>query len=129
MNNGPQEELKLNIDPSEHEEGDGEEEEEEEETMAKKRSKMRVNRRHEPDDPSCVKQMFYCLVANQSFRQKRKRQALAKGNIINSVSKIDSISRVLFPVTFSVINVIYWWGFIAQNNDFTWKHLDHYKFY
>lgn len=111
--------MKLNIEQSDNEEDDG---------PVHSTAKIRTNRRHQ-QKPSCMKQMFYCLAANQSFRLKRKRQALAKGNIINSVSKIDSASRVLFPVTFSIINVIYWWGFIAQNNDFTWKQLDHSKFY
>lgn len=116
------EEMKLNIDPSDNEDED--------DGPVSSTTKIRTNRRfHQSTNPTCMRQMFYCLAANQSFRLKRKRQALAKGNIINSVSKIDSASRVLFPVTFSIINVIYWWGFIAQNNDFTWKQLDHYKFY
>ena len=109
--------MKLNIDSSD--------DDEDEEVGT---GKIRSNRRHQAK-LSCIKQMFYCLAANQSFRQIRKKKALAKGNIINSVSKIDSVSRILFPVTFSIINVIYWWGFIAQNDDFTWKHLDNYKFY
>ena len=110
--------MKLNIDTSE----------DEDDQVGSNSGKVRSNRRHYAR-PSCLKQMFYCLAANQSFRQIRKKKALAKGNIINSVSKIDSVSRILFPVTFSLINVFYWWGFIAQNNDFNWKHLDSYKFY
>lgn len=88
----------------------------------------RTNRRHFGED-SCLKQMFHCVVANNSYRQQRKQQALAKGSIMNSVSKIDSISRVLFPITFVIINSFYWWGYVTKNNDFTWKNLDKYKFY
>ena len=112
--------MKLNIEYSESDE--------DEDGTVNSTARIRSNRRHH-SKVSCMKQMYYCLIANQSFRQKRKRQALAKGNIINSVSTIDFVSRILFPVTFTVINIIYWWGFIAQNNDFTWKQLDHYKFY
>ncbi|XP_032787616.1 gamma-aminobutyric acid receptor alpha-like [Daphnia magna] len=114
------EEIKLSIEISDEDDEDG--------GATNRTTKMRTNRRHH-DNSSCMKQLYYCLIANQSFRAKRKRRALAKGNIINSVSKIDSISRILFPVTFSIINVIYWWGYIAQNNDFTWKQLDNSKFY
>lgn len=94
---------------------------------------IRINRRHmlaASDKPSCFKQIFYCLLGNQSFRQKRKRQALAKGNLsINSVSKIDRGSRILFPLTFLLINCFYWWGFVTKDDLFTWNHLDRYKFY
>ncbi|XP_046438614.1 gamma-aminobutyric acid receptor alpha-like isoform X1 [Daphnia pulex] len=115
------EEMKLNIEISDDEdEDDG--------VATNSAVKIRTNRRH-TDRSSRLQQLYYCLVANQSFRAKRKRRALAKGNIINSVSKIDSVSRILFPVTFSIINVIYWWGFIAQNNDFTWNKMDNSKFY
>lgn len=109
--------MKLNIDSDV-----------EDEDYATAKKLVKANRRHFNDN-SCVKQMFHCLVANHSYRQKRKQQALAKGSIMNSVSKIDSISRVLFPVTFVIINSFYWWGYVAKNNDFTWKNLDKYKFY
>ena len=117
-------------------------------------------------EESCMKQMLYCLLSNQAFREKRKRLAMAKGNwihwihrrhfpvahplpirfqrcrqqlltstlliagnTINSVSKIDRLSRVLFPVTFFLLNAFYWWGYVTKDDHFTWAHLDKFKFY
>ena len=34
---------------------------------------------------------------------------------LNSVSKIDRVSRVVFPTTYIVINIIYWSGYQQQN--------------
>jgi len=93
---------------------------------------IRINRRHMlvSDEPSCLRQMLYCLTGNQGFRQRRKRQALAKGTLsINSVSNIDRSSRILFPFTFLLINCFYWWGYVTKDDLFTWNHLDRYKFY
>ena len=44
-----------------------------------------INHRHQNRKESCWKQMYYCLVSNQSFRQKRNKQALAKGIIALSL--------------------------------------------
>lgn len=94
---------------------------------------IRINRRLNmlaSNEPSCLRQMLYCLTGNQGFRQRRKRQALAKGTLsINSVSNIDRCSRILFPLTFLVINCFYWWGYVTKDDLFTWNHLDRYKFY
>ena len=34
---------------------------------------------------------------------------------LNSVSKVDKISRVVFPVTFTVINIIYWYSYLKHS--------------
>lgn len=38
---------------------------------------------------------------------------------VNSVSKIDMISRILFPMTFIIINATYW---IAYTTSTEWVH-------
>ena len=92
------------------------------------KSKLRINSNHYRNE-SCLKQMFYCLVADLSFRQKRTRQALLKGNVINSVSKIDRVSRILFPLTFLIINAFYWWGYVTQDDVYNWSAVEKLKYY
>ncbi len=94
-----------------------------------RRAIIHLGRRHHYSEPTCGKQMLYCLLSNQNFRQKRKRLALAKGNIINSVSKIDNLSRVIFPVSFFLIIFCYCWHYFTADDIFTWKALDQFKFY
>jgi hypothetical protein len=50
--------------------------------------------------------------------------ALSQGNIFNSVSKIDRLSRVLFPLSFFVINSIYWWSYFHKEEAFAWSNID-----
>lgn len=45
-----------------------------------------------------------CLLGSRKFKSHMRRGA--KGP--NSMSKIDKVSRVLFPVTFVIIMIIYW---------------------
>ncbi len=34
---------------------------------------------------------------------------------LNSVSKIDKISRVFFPLTFALINAFYWYNYLKHS--------------
>ena len=34
---------------------------------------------------------------------------------LNSVSKIDSVSRIVFPSTYIVINIIYWYVYLDRS--------------
>jgi hypothetical protein len=51
--------------------------------------------------------LFNCLQGNQEYRnliiKSRRRQG-----VVNSVSLIDRVSRVLFPMSFGALNVAYW---------------------
>ncbi|XP_064636322.1 gamma-aminobutyric acid receptor subunit alpha-5-like [Lineus longissimus] len=51
--------------------------------------------------------LFHCLQGNQKYRnliiKSRRRQG-----VVNSVSLIDRVSRVLFPLAFGALNVAYW---------------------
>ena len=69
-----------------------------------------------------------CAVVDFDCSQVAKCELVA-GNTINSVSKIDRLSRVLFPVTFFLLNAFYWWGYVTKDDHFTWAHLDKFKFY
>lgn len=48
------------------------------------------------------------LSASARVRQSRRKEGEAIPFQLNSVSQIDKFSRVFFPVTFMVINYIYW---------------------
>ena len=52
--------------------------------------------------------LFSCLKGSQKYRDSMRRRARRAGHLANSVSRLDKISRVLFPLTFLVINIIYW---------------------
>ncbi|ODM96204.1 Gamma-aminobutyric acid receptor subunit alpha-2 [Orchesella cincta] len=56
---------------------------------------------------SLLRQFWYCFIADEEFRRERQRRAALESEM-NSVSKIDTISRVLFPVSFTILNIIYW---------------------
>lgn len=56
---------------------------------------------------SCFRQFLRCVVADLEFRRDRMRSA-REDSSTNSVSKIDRISRVLFPVSFTMLNIFYW---------------------
>lgn len=36
---------------------------------------------------------------------------------INSVSKVDRVSRVVFPLSFIVVNTVYWLTYFREDDD------------
>lgn len=66
---------------------------------------------------TCLQHIYFCFTANKSFTRKRRMAAMEKGNTINSVSKIDRASRILFPLSFFVINLFYWWAYVAHDDE------------
>jgi len=68
---------------------------------------------------SCFRQFLRCVVADLEFRKERARAALAKSpnSNTNSVSRIDRISRVLFPVSFIILNIIYWFMYTNMSDE------------
>ncbi|CAG7732026.1 unnamed protein product [Allacma fusca] len=56
---------------------------------------------------SCFSQFLRCVVADETFRRERQKAAAGERST-NSVSKIDKISRVLFPLSFFFLNCFYW---------------------
>ena len=58
-----------------------------------------------------------CLKSSASYRRMLETNSSITG--VNSVSKIDMISRILFPMTFIIINATYW---IAYTTSTEWVH-------
>lgn len=54
-----------------------------------------------------------CLIGSEDFRADMRRRA--KGP--NSISKIDNVSRFLFPLAFVVFNAIYWHIYTLTDDD------------
>lgn len=70
---------------------------------------------------SCFTQFLKCLVANQSYRRQRQKEAAKHGHA-NSTSKIDSLARILFPVSFGLFNFAYWYAYLfSPHTPFTWN--------
>jgi len=65
---------------------------------------------------SCLRQFFLCIIADESFRLQRLRNSIP-GATVNSVSGIDKISRVLFPLSFLILNIVYWYIYTNMNNE------------
>lgn len=63
--------------------------------------------------------------SSSSKRKSKNTPRMSQGNPssdsipfrLNSVSKIDKCSRILFPVTFAIINYFYWHTFMLEDND------------
>ncbi|XP_025833300.1 gamma-aminobutyric acid receptor subunit alpha-6 [Agrilus planipennis] len=73
------------------------------------------------------RQFLYCLMGNDDFRRQRQREAAALGfkdhryRHVNSVSYIDRAARVLFPTSFGLLNLCYWFVYVQFQENFEWK--------
>ncbi|XP_059140166.1 gamma-aminobutyric acid receptor subunit alpha-6-like [Physella acuta] len=57
---------------------------------------------------SCLMKMWRCIMSTRSHRfNKNVRNSLG----LNSVSKIDKVARVMFPVVFCGLNIVYWMSY------------------
>ena len=68
---------------------------------------------------SCMRQFLFCLLANQTYRKQRQMEA-AKHGSLNSTSRIDSVARILFPLSFGLFNVTYWYSYFHAHKPFDW---------
>ncbi|XP_050415324.2 gamma-aminobutyric acid receptor alpha-like [Patella vulgata] len=59
----------------------------------------------------CLGKFLKCLLHSRNNKFKRHvRNALG----LNSVSKIDKVSRVLFPMAFTTLNIVYWVSYLTH---------------
>ena len=47
-------------------------------------------------------------------------EAASTGNGMNSTSKIDSVARILFPLSFGLFNITYWYSYFQAQKPFDW---------
>ncbi len=53
--------------------------------------------------------LWMCIQNNSKYKQELTKRAHIKG--INSVSKCDKISRYIFPSSFFLLNLMYWYSY------------------
>ena len=76
--------------------------------------------------PGLLRQLVLCLLANQvsvllshspqysvthhpqDYRTRRASEARGRGVIVNSSSRIDRTARLMFPLSFTAFNILYW---------------------
>ncbi|XP_067636505.1 gamma-aminobutyric acid receptor subunit alpha-6 isoform X2 [Eurosta solidaginis] len=86
-------------------------------------STMERTTQTEPPVMSKAQQMWLCLIGDDKFRKQRERDAaVTKGTrYVNSVSLIDRVSRVAFPMSFVIFNLLYWLAYGMYKKEFTWS--------
>lgn len=67
-------------------------------------------------------------VGDDGYRRQRQREASRGTNSssginkhVNSVSYIDQAARIMFPASFTVLNVAYWMFYVKYQEEFGWK--------
>eukprot|EP00095_Tigriopus_kingsejongensis_P005854 maker-scaffold697_size109876-snap-gene-0.21 protein:Tk05854 transcript:maker-scaffold697_size109876-snap-gene-0.21-mRNA-1 annotation:"hypothetical protein EAI_01700" len=56
----------------------------------------------------------------QNYRRDRQKEAIKSGTT-NSTSKIDSVARILFPLSFGLFNLAYWHSYFQAQAPFDWE--------
>ena len=67
---------------------------------------------------SCWVMLLHCLQGDANYRTFK---SMTKSGTL-SVSKIDSLARIIFPFSFICLNVLYWAGFLYYFWWFCWNH-------
>uniref|UniRef100_A0A182PNS5 Uncharacterized protein n=1 Tax=Anopheles epiroticus TaxID=199890 RepID=A0A182PNS5_9DIPT len=89
-------------------------------------STMERTTQTEPPKEPTWKQVWLCFLGDDQFRRRRQREASARGGgnrHVNSVSLIDQAARILFPASFTFLNILYWLFYYTYQADFTWTPL------
>ncbi|XP_022235360.1 gamma-aminobutyric acid receptor alpha-like, partial [Limulus polyphemus] len=68
----------------------------------------------------CCYQFSKCVVGSEQYREEMRSNVKGK-DAANSVSKIDELSRILFPVSFAMLNLFYWCSYGVHENVESWK--------
>lgn len=53
---------------------------------------------------------WFCLSGNDNYKRAIRKRASRFG--INSRSELDVFARVAFPVSFALLNILYWYYFL-----------------
>ncbi|XP_052857208.1 gamma-aminobutyric acid receptor subunit alpha-6 [Drosophila gunungcola] len=84
----------------------------------------------EPPAVSRLHQMWLCLKSDNSFRKQRERKAAEQKSqqggancYVNSVSLIDRVARIAFPMSFAFLNLLYWLTYGMYKKEFSWSNM------
>ncbi|XP_068154565.1 gamma-aminobutyric acid receptor subunit alpha-2 isoform X1 [Drosophila tropicalis] len=91
-------------------------------------STMERTTQTEPPVVSRKHQVWLCLKGDNKFRKQRERDAAAEksgqgrgATYVNSVSLIDRVSRIAFPMSFALFNLLYWLAYGMYKKEFSWS--------
>lgn len=77
----------------------------------------------EPPKAKKWKQIWLCFLGDDKFRKQRQREATEKSGTaryVNSVSLIDRSARIGFPMSFGILNLLYWLVYVVFQDNFPW---------
>lgn len=81
-----------------------------------------MERQTQTDSPRVPKwrQIWLCFLGDVKFKQDREREVKKTGRnrYVNSVSLIDRTARVVFPASFTILQILYWLAFYTYQKDF-----------
>ncbi|GFU53529.1 gamma-aminobutyric acid receptor alpha-like [Trichonephila clavipes] len=69
----------------------------------------------------CCVQFWNCIMASDQYKAAMRRRVAGRPDAVNSVSKIDEISRILFPCCFAVLNLFYWFIYASKHQSSFWE--------
>ncbi|KAJ6638698.1 Gamma-aminobutyric acid receptor subunit alpha-6 [Pseudolycoriella hygida] len=85
-------------------------------------STMERTTQTEPPKAPKWKQIWLCFLGDDKFRKQRQREATEKcvgtSRYVNSVSLIDRTARIGFPMSFTILNILYWLVYVTFQEDF-----------
>ncbi|CAL4124456.1 unnamed protein product, partial [Meganyctiphanes norvegica] len=59
---------------------------------------------------NCFSQFYHCILGDEQYRRNRQRAA-KRQHSVNSVSIIDTVARYLFPASYGLLNLWYWYSY------------------
>lgn len=62
---------------------------------------------------------FILSVGDETYRRERQRTAYLERSV-NSVSTIDTVSRIMFPLSYGLLNLWYWYSYYDTQLVFNW---------
>ncbi|XP_054721536.1 gamma-aminobutyric acid receptor alpha-like isoform X2 [Uloborus diversus] len=71
----------------------------------------------------CCIQFWNCFLASEKYKAAMRRRVAGRTDAVNSVSKIDEISRILFPCCFLALNFFYWFIYGSKHQSSTWENM------
>lgn len=85
-----------------------------------KQSTMERQTQTEPPKAPRWKEVWFCVLGDDKYRRQRQREAERNepNRHSNSVSLIDRAARVGFPMSFFILNLLYWLVYVTYQEDF-----------
>ena len=66
---------------------------------------------HHRHRDSCLYKLWQCVLGNNKYRDSEMKNSPQR---VNSVSKIDQVSRVMFPAMFVSFQLFYWCWYLVR---------------